>query len=202
MKVIRPLAVLLILGFSYDLLFGQDSLLLELNQQRTGLNKKAMWVLGSWAVGNIVVGGIASRNTSGTTRYFHEGNALWNTVNLGLAGFGLWQAYTTDPTSLSAFESFKEQQSIEKILLFNAALDLGYMTGGAYLIERSKNTSDRPERLKGWGRALILQGGFLLLFDATVYYLHHKQGMNKLQPVFENLSLNIDGNGLGVLLRF
>ena len=38
--------------------------------------------------------------------------------------------------------------NIQKILLLNAGLDVGYMLGGLYLTERSKNTEKNPERIK------------------------------------------------------
>ena len=47
-----------------------------------------MTVLGSWAIGNIVVGASLQGSSEGTTKYFHRMNAGWNLVNLGLAGAG------------------------------------------------------------------------------------------------------------------
>lgn len=48
-------------------------------------------------------------------------NLYWNSVNLIIAGFGYWQA--TKETLGTDFRAMMEaQQSIEKILLFNAGL--------------------------------------------------------------------------------
>ena len=159
-----------------------------------------MYILGGWAVANIAGGAILRSQTAGTTRYFHEMNVFWNVVNLGLAGAGLYGSFRTDPASLTAWQSFQEQQSIEKILLFNAALDLAYMAGGAYMIERSRRVENKPERIKGYGQSLILQGGFLLLFDATLYLIHQRSASPLLQDLLSQVQ--VSGNGIGWVLNF
>ncbi|MEO1449678.1 MAG: hypothetical protein AAFV07_09110 [Bacteroidota bacterium] len=168
----------------------------EVNAERIRLNKINMWVLGGWAVGNIAVGGIMRSQTTGSVRYFHEMNAIWNVVNLGLAAGGLYGAYTGQ-TDLSLWQTYQEQQQIEKILLFNMALNFSYLTAGVYLQERSRRTDiDRPERLKGYGQALLLQGGFLLLFDITQFWLHHHHATPKLQQMLEHVQMGPGGIGL------
>ncbi|MFK7921506.1 MAG: hypothetical protein AB8H47_06090 [Bacteroidia bacterium] len=193
----RQLAILFVLIIlPLGMLWAQDPALLELNTNRLQLNKTNMYVLGGWAVGNLAVSGFLRGRTTGSTRYFHEMNVFWNVVNLGLAAGGLYGSYTTDPAMLGLWESYQEQQKLEKILLFNLALNFTYMTAGGYLIERSKNTSNRPERLKGYGQSLLLQGGFLLLFDATQYILHHNQAQPKLQDLLSHLQVGPQGIGL------
>lgn len=179
---------------------AQDSLLLEINENRLQLNKTNMWVLGSWAAGNILVGGILRGQSEGSQKYFHEMNAVWNIVNLGIAGAALYGAYRTDPSGMDLWTTFNEQQKIEKVLLFNLALNFTYMTGGAYLIERSKNNVQNSDRLKGYGQALLLQGGFLLLFDATQFFLHHSQATPKLQELLTHVQ--VGGNGLSLVITF
>lgn len=193
----RQLAILLVLILlPLGMLWAQDQTLLELNTNRLQLNKTHMYVLGGWAVGNLVVSGFLRGRTTGSIRYFHEMNVFWNVVNLGLAAGGLYGSHTTDPAMLGLWESFQEQQKLEKILLFNLALNFTYMTAGGYLIERSKNVSNRPERLKGYGQSLLLQGGFLLLFDTTQYLLHHNQAQPKLQQLLSHLQVAPQGIGL------
>ena len=198
-----PKRIILLCLFSFGLLTigtAQDSLLLELNQHRIKLNKTNMWVLGGWAAGNILVSGIMRGQTSGTQKYFHEMNAVWNLVNLGIAGGALYGAYTSDPTGLDLWATFREQQKIEKVLLFNLALNFTYITGGAYLIEKSKNATSNPERLKGYGQSLLLQGGFLLLFDATQFFLHHNHATPKLEQLLSHVQ--VGGNGLSLVIAF
>ena len=187
--------LLLLIGF-FGLAYSQDSLLLELNTNRLRLHKSSMLVLGGWAAGNIVVSGIMRSRTQGIRRYFHEMNVFWNLVNLGMAAGGWYGAYTTDPTTLSLLESFQHQDNLERILLFNLALNFTYLTAGGYLIERSKNANNQPERLKGYGQSLLLQGGFLLLFDTTQYLLHHSRSAPKLEQLLSQIAVGQEGIGL------
>lgn len=195
----RPLFLLSILLVGTCIAsFAQDSLLLELNTKRIQLNTVNMYILGGWAVGNMTISGVLRSQRTGAQRYFHEMNVFWNVVNLGLAAGGLYGAYTSDPTTLSLWESVQQQENLEKILLFNMALNFTYLTAGGYLIERSKTATNRPERLKGYGQSLLLQGGFLLLFDVTQYVLHHRQATPKLEQLLSHLSMGPAGIGMGI----
>ena len=180
--------------------WAQDSLLLDLNIQRLATNQVNMYVLGGWALGNLAVSGAMRGRTEGNTRYFHEMNIFWNVVNLGLAAGGIYGSYTADPGSFGLWETYHEQQKLEKILLFNLALNFTYMTAGGYLMERSKTAINRPERLKGYGQSLLLQGGFLLVFDTVQYLVHHSQARPELQQLFEHVQ--VTGTGLSVGFTF
>jgi len=140
------------------------------NFNRNQINRYAMLSLGSWAIGNMMVNGALYRSGEKDRRYFYQMNIAWNAVNLVIAGFGLYDAMNPN-TALSLFESVKQQANIEKILLFNAGLDVGYIMTGFYLKERAKNSLKHHDRLKGYGNSLMLQGGFLFLFDLTVYFI-------------------------------
>lgn len=163
----RTFLVVLMLSFS-ALAMGQgvhDAWQKEVNYRKAG-----MTVLGSWAVVNIA-GGLAMRaNSTGSTRYFHEMNALWNTVNLGIAAVGYYGAVKFGEP-LGAAELFTDQMKLEKTLLFNAGLDLAYIAGGLYMTERAAN---RPngEQWRGYGRSIMLQGGFLFAFDVLMVVFH------------------------------
>ncbi len=100
-------------------------------------------------------------------------NAGWNVVNAALAIPSLIGAHRrlAEPPELTLAESIQAQNQIEDLLLFNAGIDLAYITAGFYLIERARTTgADAPE-LRGWGQALILQGGFLFAFDLITYFV-------------------------------
>ena len=90
----------------------------DFNQIRISYNEKGMLILGGWAVGNMVWGGIAASHTNGQTKAFHQMNMYWNSVNLLIAGFGYWQAMKESPGT-DFWSTLDAQQSIEKILLFN-----------------------------------------------------------------------------------
>lgn len=184
-----------------SLLFAQSEALLDFNQTRLQKQKRAMTVLGTWAVANIAVGAALQGNREGSDKYFHQMNIGWNAVNLGIAALGYWGVARTDPAALDLSQSISEAHRFQKILLFNAGLDVGYMLGGAYLIERAKNTAPdkNPARLDGFGRSIVLQGAFLFVFDlATFWYL---AADNKEIP--ELLSqISVQPNGIGLKIRF
>lgn len=160
--------------------------LLEFNQKRHKINTVGMSILGTWAVGNIAVGSIAYYNTQGTTKYFHQGNAMWNVVNLGLAGFSLFVSMRENYGEWTFYDTFQEQNNLEKIFLFNTALDVAYVSTGFLLMQAAKNNAARHDQLKGYGQALILQGGFLFVFDLAMYIIHNKHS----QPFFKAGMIN------------
>ena len=148
-----------------------------INQTRLDYNLKGMLILGIWAVVNLILGALASFRTSGQTQAFHQMNAYWNVVNLGIAGFGFWQA--TQVAALNFWEVLVAQQQIEKVLIFNSALDFGYMAIGLLLIERGRRLE--KERWIGFGKSILLQGAFLLLFDAILYGFQQQLGIELLE---------------------
>jgi len=150
--------------------YSQTTELDQFNHNRNQINKYAMITLGSWAVGNMAVNGALYRSGENDRKYFYQMNIAWNSVNLAIAGFGLYGVLNPD-TTLTLFESVQQQASIEKILLFNSGLDVGYIMTGFYLKEKAKNSLKHHDRLKGYGNSLVLQGGFLFLFDVAVYFI-------------------------------
>lgn len=167
--------------------FAQDNS--AFNQKRKNINQAGMIILGSWAVGNIVLNPILARNAQGSDKYFHQMNVMWNMVNLAIAGFGFYSAFKESPELFSALQTIEEHRKIKKILLINAGLDVGYMLGGLYMMHRSKTATNRPERLKGFGQAVVLQGAFLFVFDLILYSVHAAHG-NSMPQIFEQVSIS------------
>ncbi|MBX3006848.1 MAG: hypothetical protein KF816_02360 [Melioribacteraceae bacterium] len=167
--------------------------------ERTDINKTGMIVLGSWALGNILLGAYGNYKHEGQTKYFHQFNAMWNIVNLGIAAFGYFNASGSDPNSMTATQILNEYNSLQKFLLLNAGLDVAYMVTGLYLKERAKNSSN-AERLRGYGDSLLLQGGFLLAFDVALYFIHQNNASVNLYPHLE--SLLSGGAGIDMRISF
>jgi hypothetical protein len=187
----------LFLSFSTTV-FSQNLTLSNFNQERLDLNRKGMTVLGSWAGANLITNGILLSNASGSDKAFYKMNIYWNVVNGALAGLSLLQK-SKNQANMSAFQTLEEQNSTEKIFLFNTGLDVAYVVGGVYLLEKSNNSTSDQDMLKGYGQSVILQGGFLLLFDGIMYGVHRSHS-KKGRVIFENLSFT--GNSLGVNIRF
>ena len=160
------------------------------------INENLMLGLGSYAVTNFVVGGIGyATSQDDATKHFHEMNIMWNTVNLGLAVPGYLKA-KRGGKELTLEEMLREQKKTETIFLVNDVLDLGYIATGIWMRNEAVNQGDRAEMFKGYGNSLILQGSFLLAFDAYAYYLHKNH--SKKSPIMKNISMYTTGNTLGI----
>jgi hypothetical protein len=167
----------------------------NVNHQRNEINLMGMKILGGWALANMAVGSVAYFKTSGKNKYFYQMNVFWNIANIGLATAGYFGAKADLNQQLSLARSIHDQHKIEKILLLNAGLDVGYMATGLFLNERGKNKSS--DRLKGYGNSLLLQGAFLLIFDSSMYAIHTQNGKG-LDKILEKVSVNFDGEQIGL----
>lgn len=173
------LHLLLLIGLLSLPAMAQDSAALEVfNSTRLDYNRQGMMILGSWALFNLFIGTIGSFRTRGQVQAFHQMNAYWNLVNLGIAGYGFWQASQISLV-VNFWEVLTAQQEIEKVLLFNAALDLAYMAIGFFLVERGLRLE--KERWIGFGKSILLQGAFLLLFDGILVAFQIELGAELLE---------------------
>ena len=164
--------------------FLPDSLA-AINQGRELLAERGMAVLGTWALLNLLVSGYRINQAGPRTeaRYFHQMNVGWNLVNVALAVWGMLQAHPNQVAGLTLPQSLAAQFSFEKLLLFNAGLDVAYVCAGSWLRARAATAPRLPERLRGFGRSLWLQGGFLLAFDLSFYFVYHEQAARLLDLV-------------------
>ncbi len=199
-NIIKNIFILLLI-IPLTQLYAQSSIsdsLFNFHQSRMNINESAMLVLGGWAAANILVGTYGNFKSGGEARYFHQFNAMWNVVNLGIAAFGYFNAVNSDPSSMTNLEIVKDYNSLQNFLLLNAGLDAAYIMTGFYLKERSKNSSGAA-RLRGYGNSLLLQGGFLLLFDVWLFFIHQSNANINLYPHLE--SFLAGGVGVGMNLK-
>ncbi len=173
----------------------QDSIAHE----RINLNKTNMTILGAWAAANIVQGSISAGNATGSGHYLHQMNVYFNTVNIALAGVNLLMVKKQMARHYTLADNLKEQNRIEKILLLNTGLDLAYITTGLYLKERgTRLNKDQPQ---GYGNSLLIQGGFLLIFDIIQYAGHRRNG-KFLEKYMANWQVGPTSDGLGLSYKF
>lgn len=198
MRYTQPIFFFCCLAFSGFLLAqNNQQYLIDFNQQRINHQRRAMTVLGGWAIGNIALGAALSSRHSGPEKHFHQMNAYWNVVNLGIAGLGYLAAAKEDPTLLDFYQTNSKHFSFQKVLLFNAGLDIGYVLGGFYLKERARRGGEHADRLQGFGNAVILQGGFLFAFDLLNVLISDRYGQ-QLELIMENQF----GPGIGIRYQF
>ncbi len=200
-KIAKQVFIFIIFMMIVMPVFSQpDSLLLDLNTSHLQIKKRGMGVLSGWALTNMAVSGYMMTRTKGVSYHFHEMNVFWNIVNLGIGAGSYYGAMQTETSQWDALQSITAQKDFGKILLFNAGLDVGYIMTGFYLRERAKNTAKYHNRLKGYGNSLLLQGGFLLLFDITLYGFNQSNLNNWLD--LHDLSIQISPVSLSMVYQF
>jgi hypothetical protein len=167
----------------------------DFSEQRIRHQKILGLALGSFALANIAVGAVAAGQTSGETKYFHRMTVYWNLVNLGIAGAGLIGSRKKNPGSETLADAVRQHENMKQILLVNAGLDVAYIVGGGYLRERAESHPDKADQLRGYGKSIMAQGGFLLAFDLVNYFIFKNRGDKQ-----ERLLLSATPTGLGVVL--
>ncbi len=176
-----------------------DAAFAQLNDRRVATNKTGMTILGAWGAANIV-GGVAGAlsATDQEWKSFHTMNALWGVVNLGIAGMGYMGARKESGQILSCDKMLGRYESGKRLFLINAGLDVVYIGSGMALTSYADDL-DNPDRWRGYGKSVTMQGIFLLVFDGTMYALHqhkNKQWYKLLEGVC------VTGNGVGFKYTF
>lgn len=120
--------------------------------------------LGAWSLASMAVGGAmwAAAGDRTALRSFGRQNLGWGAIDAAIAGVGVVKRRRGARTDAAA---------LRRILLFNTALDVGYVAFGTLLIAARGRIGDRPwyspEQALGDGAGIIVQGGFLLVLDAS-----------------------------------
>lgn len=142
--------------------------LLAFNIRRRGDQIAGMSVLLGWSLANMGVGAVGwTQASSPEWVAFHQGNIGWNAVNVALALPGLLSGLNDNPSSHSLGDSLRLSHASQMAFGFNTGLDVGWVMMGAWLLERGARRGE--PRLVGLGRSMILQGGFLFLFDLGLW---------------------------------
>lgn len=160
---------------SSSVLFAQDVSLeeewknFELKNKQT--SKRGMISLGTWATANIISGSIGAPLSSGTQRSFHLMNLSWGAVNLAIAMPGIISYMKKKEVETDPMKIYKNFRTSKTVYLLNAGLDVGYTLSGVWMYERSKRISkvDRAEMIEGFGYSVMIQGLYLLTYDAVMY---------------------------------
>lgn len=190
------ISIVLLIGINFTIQSQDIEKINNFEKEFNNINKTGMIILGSWALINLISGTAGNFLSGGESKYFHQFNALWNTVNLGLAVNGYlssssYESTTSISTLLSGYNS------IQNILLFNSGLDIAYIVTGFFLKEKAVNSKENSERLRGYGNSLIVQGSFLLVFDLVMYFVH----LNNFNVNFLPLIDFAGNNALGFIIK-
>lgn len=170
--------------------------------QSQKINNTGMFILGSWALTNMATGAYGWKNGTGPNKYFHQMNFFWNTVNISIASFALVNNYLTDYSLLTDEQLINNHLKIQKLYLINAGLDILYIGAGYGLKRLSENKIKNKNLMKGYGNSIMLQGGFLLVFDAVMYAIQHSRIINFSGDLSFNLFFDSNIAGIGLCLNY
>ena len=182
---------------------SNDSIQLPLPEavamERINITRNYMTALGAWGLVNVVQGSISATNTVGPEHYFHQMSSYFNAVNVGIAAAGFLGIKKQLLKTNTLDSEIKAQQKIQKILLINSALDVGYF--GIGLLMRNGGIKNQNAKIQGYGGSIMLQGAFLLAYDLLQFGAHRKNG-KRLGQKFGIWTLGPTPSGMGLAYRF
>jgi hypothetical protein len=168
------------------LCYGQDQNSVQREVRQGSL------VLLSWSVANMAGAGIGASQSDGSNLYFHQMNGYWNVINASIATASLLPSNKrTKP-----FSQIELAARYRKVYLINAGLDIGYMVAGGVMQNRAQRTN--TDRMTGFGNGMILQGGFLFVYDLWMAQRMRKWTNNS----YGRLQVSPTLNGLYMSFRF
>lgn len=189
--------LLFVLALLSTVFFAQAQDMEVFNRYNRELNthsRNGMIALGSWGAGNIIAGtaGMLTSDRGSMMFNFHLMNTAWNAVNIGIAIPGYLGARKRLKKEYDIPGSFKLQRQQETVYLINAGLDVLYISSGVFLQEYGNRfNNDRVRNsFQGMGYSLIMQGGFLLLFDAVMFGVHKSHWNKNRSKIWEQLEFN------------
>ncbi len=171
--------------------------LFDFNKSRNKKTTKGLYVLGAWALANIGTSAYYYSNTEGVDQSFHQMNLMWNGANTFIVVASLLPKQRND---LNLTKTLNWQSNTEAVYIASAALDLVYSTAGFVLTEKAKNDFAQHDKYQGWGNSLIYNGGFLFLFDTSMFIVHKRNG-KKLYKMMDKINLSAGGNGIKLVLH-
>jgi hypothetical protein len=199
--------------------FAQKDSLKYYNTLRINATSHGLEVLGGWGLLNLGTGGYLNWGTGSKTvtvvidgnkvpervssispelKYFGQMNTVWGSVDFVTALLGYSSTQKLKNKNLSAAELLKQQERIEKIFKVNMYLDVAYLGVGTYL--RVAGGSRNSPMMKGYGDAILMQGGFLLVFDALMYKSEKNNG-SRLGNFLEKHPITFDGRRVGIIFN-
>lgn len=164
------------------------------NKELNMHSRNGMIALGSWGVGNMIVGtaGMLTTDRGSMMFNFHLMNTAWSVVNVGIAIPAYLGARKRLKKEYDIPGSFKFQRQQETVYGINMAADVLYIGSGVFMQEFANRFDNQrvQNSFKGMGYSLIMQGGFLLLFDAVMFGVHKSHWNKNRAKIWEQLEFN------------
>ncbi|MCU0458077.1 MAG: hypothetical protein MUE37_03180 [Bacteroidales bacterium] len=198
MKAERRVVMSIIFLMTAITLRGQD-VTATFGEASMAAGNGGMYVLGGWALANLAAGAYGWAAFEGEKKYFSQMNLFWNVINLSIAGIALYGNYSTDILSMTGEDLLARHLKTEKLFLINSGLDVGYMGAGFLMRHLSAKSEKRADLLMGYGNAVILQGGFLLVFDMVMYFIFRDIRPGIIEPVATVINQESIAAGLRII---
>jgi len=130
----------------------------QLSLEKQKSEQAAMKVLLGWSTVSLAGSGILVANGNTNAAIMHAG---WAVINAGIAGVSLLSKKKLPSTHV---EYLQNEKVFNQILAINTGLDVAYVASGLALKEMGKTKRERE-----FGSAIMIQGGFLLVFDIILF---------------------------------
>ena len=190
MKFLQAIVVIL-LSFATQ---AQEISFTTLNNKRISTNKTGMAILGTWGVVNSAAGAagyfIAGNKEA---KAFHGMNAIWGATNALIAMGGYAGARREAKEERSFSDGLQRYESVKRLYLVNAGLDVLYIGTGA-LLALEADRFNQPEMWRGFGKSFVVQGAALLLFDGIMFAAHQRQNKDWYRLLS---GIKVTPNGIG-----
>lgn len=142
---------------------------LRIRQRRQGFT-----ALVAWSGASIVSGAIGWPTSQREWAWFHQMNLAWGVVNAAIGIPAVVGAFREQPGQFDLAGSIAADRRFQTVMVLNAGLDVAYITAGVFMLERG--LLDDSDLLIGWGASFIVQGTWLLLFDASMAAVNGRRG--------------------------
>ena len=174
-----------------------NSPLFDFNKSRNYRTEKGLDVLGIWALGNVATSSYLYYHSTGSDKYFNQMNVMWNGANTLIVVASL---LPKQKNNINLTKTLQWQSNTESVYIASAALDLLYSSVGLYLTEKAKSDLVNRDKWNGWGNSLIYNGGFLFLFDTSMFIIHKHNG-KKLYNMMDKVNVSTSGLGLKITMH-
>lgn len=136
--------------------------------------RRHLSTLAWWSVLNIAAGVLGLFLLDGFWYYFAMMGLSWGVINLALVLFLFKLHFLNKFREGDALERIEAQFHVEKILVLNLGLDLGYALIGAWVREHGLHIVENQALWLGFGWSVIVQGLYLFVHDLAFYRLHRR----------------------------
>ncbi len=138
----------------------EEDRLWQMYNERMDERRSLEWILFGWGGLNVTTG--AAMLTS-EYRDFGLMNLAWGAINMAIVTPSLFFSDRPTPEQNSFGDTVREEMRFQRIVAINASLNVSYIMAGAGMLHYGDSS-----QIRQFGTSVIIQGGFLLLYDLVL----------------------------------